>query len=104
MRTLRTSSRTSRSATRRGPSASLRLGGVLSSSSGPTPALPGSAESRAIAAGQGAASLTFLVWHPPDLSELLVCRLEEWIKGARMALGLGRLAFAELIGRFPSGP
>ena len=52
-------------------------------------------------AGQGAAFPTFFVWHRPDLSECVVCRLEEWIEGRQRALGLGWRAFAELIGGLP---
>jgi hypothetical protein len=58
--------------------------------------------SGAIAAGQGAAFPTFFVWHRPDLSEFVVCRLEEWVGGSRRALGLGREAFADLIRGLPT--
>jgi hypothetical protein len=54
-----------------------------------------------IAAGQGASFPTFLVWHRPDLPEFVVCRLEEWARGTRKAIGLGSKAFAELIGGLP---
>ena len=57
--------------------------------------------SAAIAAGQGAFFPTFFVWHRPDLSEFVVCPLEEWVEGSRRALGLGPWAFAELIGYLP---
>ncbi len=57
--------------------------------------------SAAIAEGQGASFPTFFVWHRPDLSEVVVCRLEEWAEGSRRALGLGWRAFAELIGGLP---
>ena len=53
--------------------------------------------SGSIAAGQGACFPTFFAWHRPDLSEFVVCRLEDWVEGSRKALGLGRQAFAELI-------
>lgn len=52
-------------------------------------------------AGQGASFPTFFVWHRPDLSEFVVCRLEEWKDGPRKALGLGRHAFADLIRELP---
>ena len=54
-----------------------------------------------IAAEQGAPFPTFFVWHRPDLSEFVVCRLEDWVYGSRKALGLGREAFADLIGGLP---
>jgi hypothetical protein len=57
--------------------------------------------SASIAAGQGSSFPTFVVWHRPDLSELVVCRLEDWVGGSRKALGLGCHAFAELIGGLP---
>ena len=57
--------------------------------------------SAAIAAGQGASFPTFFVWHRPDLSEFVVCRLEDCADGSGMALGLGRKAFADLIGDLP---
>ncbi len=57
--------------------------------------------SAAIAAGQGASFPTFFVWHRPDLSEFVVCRLENWAGGSRMALGLGRRAFGDLISDLP---
>jgi hypothetical protein len=55
-----------------------------------------------IAAGQGASYPTFFVWHRPDLSEFVVCRLEDWVDGSRKALGLGARAFASLIKELPS--
>ena len=57
--------------------------------------------SASIAAGQGEPFPTFFVWHRPDLSEFVVCPLEEWAGGPRKALGLGHRAFAELIGGLP---
>jgi len=57
--------------------------------------------SESIAAGQGSAFPSFFVWHRPDLSEFVVCRLEDWADGSRSALGLGREAFADLIGNLP---
>ncbi len=57
--------------------------------------------SAAIATGQGVSFPTFFVWHRPDLSEFVVCPLEEWIAGSRKALWLGWRAFAELIGGLP---
>ncbi len=54
-----------------------------------------------IATGQGAAFPTFFVWHRPDLSEFVMCRLEEWVEGPRRALGMGWRAFTELIGELP---
>jgi hypothetical protein len=57
--------------------------------------------SESIAAGQRSSFPTFFVWHRPDLSEFVVCRLEDWVGGSRMALGLGRGAFADLIGGLP---
>jgi hypothetical protein len=57
--------------------------------------------SESITAGQGSSFPTFFVWHRPDLSEFVVCRLEEWVDGPRKALGLGREAFADLIGGLP---
>ena len=57
--------------------------------------------SASIAAGQGASFPTFFVWHRPDLSEFVVCRLEDWVAGPRMALGLGSNAFADLIRDLP---
>ena len=57
--------------------------------------------SGSIAAGQGSSFPTFFAWHRPDLSEFVVCCLEDWAKGSRRALGLGRQAFAELIGGLP---
>jgi hypothetical protein len=57
--------------------------------------------SASIAAGQGSPFPTFFVWHRPDLSEFIVCRLEDWVDGPRKALGLGRGAFAELIAGLP---
>jgi hypothetical protein len=57
--------------------------------------------SESIAAGQGSSFPTFFVWHRPDLSEFVVCRLEDWVDGSRKALGLGREAFADLIGGLP---
>jgi hypothetical protein len=55
-----------------------------------------------IATGQGSSFPTFFVWHRPDLSEFVVCRLEDWARGSRKALGLGREAFADLIGGLPA--
>jgi hypothetical protein len=57
--------------------------------------------SASIAAGQGSSFPTFFVWHRPDLSEFVVCRLEDWAGGSRKALGLGCQAFAELISGLP---
>jgi hypothetical protein len=57
--------------------------------------------STSIAAGQGSSFPTFFVWHRPDLSEFVVCRLENWAGGSRKALGMGREAFADLIGGLP---
>ncbi len=57
--------------------------------------------SASIAAGQGSSFPTFFVWHRPDLSEVVVCRLEEWVDGPRKAFGLGRQAFADLIRDLP---
>jgi hypothetical protein len=57
--------------------------------------------SESIAAGQGSSFPTFFVWHRPDLSEFVVCRLEDWAGGSRKALGFGREAFADLIGGLP---
>ena len=57
--------------------------------------------SGSITAGQGASFPTFFAWHRPDLSEFVVCRLEDWAGGSRKALGLGRHAFGELIGGLP---
>jgi hypothetical protein len=57
--------------------------------------------SESIAAGQGASFPTFFVWHRPDLSEFVVCRLDDWVDCSRRALGLGREAFADLIGGLP---
>ena len=57
--------------------------------------------SASIAAGQGAPFPTFFVWHRPDLSEFVVCRLEDWVDGPRMALGLGSEAFAGMIRGLP---
>ena len=54
-----------------------------------------------IAAGQGASFPTFFAWHRPDLSEFVVCRLQEWADGSRKALGLGRQAFADLLRGLP---
>ena len=54
-----------------------------------------------IAAGQGAAFPTFFVWHRPDLSEFVVCRLEDWAGGSRSAIGLGCRAFASLLESLP---
>ena len=54
-----------------------------------------------IAAGQGSSFPTFFGWHRPDLSEFVVCRLEDWAGGSRKALGLGWKAFADLIGGLP---
>jgi hypothetical protein len=57
--------------------------------------------SASIAAGQGSSFPTFFVWHRPDLSEFVVCQLEEWADGSRKALGLGCQAFADLIRGLP---
>ena len=57
--------------------------------------------SASIAAGQGSSFPTFFAWHRPDLSEFVVCRLEDWAGGSRKALGLGPQAFANLIGGLP---
>jgi hypothetical protein len=57
--------------------------------------------SESVAAGQGSSFPTFFVWHRPDLSEFVVCRLEDWAGGSRKALGLGCHAFADLIGGLP---
>lgn len=57
--------------------------------------------SASIVAGQDSPFPTFFVWHRPDLSELVVCGLEDWAKGPRVALGLGRRAFADLIRGLP---
>ncbi len=57
--------------------------------------------SASIAAGQDCGFPTFFVWHRPDLSEFVACRLEDWADGPRMALGLGRRAFADLIRDLP---
>jgi hypothetical protein len=57
--------------------------------------------SASIAAGQGTSFPTFFVWHRPDLSEFVVCRLEDWAGGSRKALGLGSRAFANLIRDLP---
>jgi hypothetical protein len=57
--------------------------------------------SASIAAGRGSSFPTFFVWHRPDLSEFVVCRLEDWAEGSRKALGLGSQAFARLIGDLP---
>ena len=54
-----------------------------------------------IAAGQGSSFPTFFVWHRPDLSEFVVCRLEDWVDGPRVALGLGYREFADLIRGLP---
>jgi hypothetical protein len=54
-----------------------------------------------IAAGQGSSFPTFFVWHRPDLSEFVVCRLEDWVDGSRKALGLGREKFSGLIRGLP---
>jgi hypothetical protein len=57
--------------------------------------------SASIAAGQASSFPTFFVWHRPDLSEFVVCRLEDWAGGSRRALGLGCHAFADLIRGLP---
>jgi hypothetical protein len=57
--------------------------------------------SASIAAGQSSSFPTVFVWHRPDLSEFVVCRLEDWVDGSRKALGLGREAFTDLIGGLP---
>ena len=54
-----------------------------------------------IAAGQRSSFPTFFVWHRPDLSEFVVCRLEDWVDGSRKATGPGREAFADLIRGLP---
>ena len=51
--------------------------------------------------GAGRVFPTFFVWYRPDLSEFVVCRLEEWSDRSRKALGQGWRAFAELIGGLP---
>jgi hypothetical protein len=38
--------------------------------------------SESIASGQGSSFPTFFVWHRPDLSEFVVCRLEDWVGGS----------------------
>ena len=57
--------------------------------------------SASIAAGQDASFPTFFVWHRPDLSESVVCRLKDWAGGSRKALGLGRQAPASLLRALP---
>jgi len=57
--------------------------------------------SESIAVGPDASFPTFFVWHRPDLSEFVACRLDDWVDGSRKALGLGRDAFADLIGGLP---
>jgi len=57
--------------------------------------------STSISPGQGSSFPTFFVWQWPDLSEFVVCRLEDWVGGSRKALGLGRQAFADLIRDLP---
>lgn len=57
--------------------------------------------SASIAAGQGSPFPTFFVWHRPDLSEFVICRLQDWVDGPRKALGLGARAFASLIKDLP---
>lgn len=57
--------------------------------------------SASIAEGQDASFPTFFVWHRPDLSEFVVCQLEDWAGGSRKALGLGAQPFASLIGGLP---
>ena len=57
--------------------------------------------SRLIAEGQGAGFPAFIVWHRPDLSEVVVGRLEEWVVGPGKALHLGTRAFADLIRNLP---
>ena len=57
--------------------------------------------SGSIAAGQGSSIPTFFVWHRPDLSEFVVCRLDDRAGGSRKALGLGRKSFADLIRGLP---
>jgi len=57
--------------------------------------------SASIAAGQGSSFPTFFVWHRPDLSEFVVCRLEDWAGGSKMALSLGCHAFTDLIRGLP---
>jgi hypothetical protein len=54
-----------------------------------------------IATWQGSPFPTFFVWHRPDQSEFVVCRLEDWAGGSKRALGLGREAFAELVRGLP---
>ena len=54
-----------------------------------------------IAAGKGASFPTLFVCHRPDLSEFVVCQLEEWKDGSRKALGLGSQAFADLFRGLP---
>ena len=58
--------------------------------------------SAAIAAGQDSSFPTFFVWHRPDLSEFVICRLEGWAGGSRRALGLGRGAFASFVAGLPN--
>jgi hypothetical protein len=58
--------------------------------------------SEAIAEGQGAAFPTFFVWHRPDLSEFVVCGLEEWATGHGKALGFGPEALAGVMRRLPA--
>jgi hypothetical protein len=57
--------------------------------------------SASIAEGQGSSLPTFFVWHRPNLSEFVVCRLEDWAGGTRRSLGLRRKTFAELIRDLP---
>ena len=57
--------------------------------------------SESIAAGQGSAFPTFIAWDRSDHSEFVICWPEEWVGGSRKVLGLGRQAFAELIGGLP---
>jgi hypothetical protein len=57
--------------------------------------------SAGIAAGQRSSFPTFFVWHRPDLSEFVVCRLEDWVGAPGRALGLGAQAFADLISGLP---
>jgi hypothetical protein len=54
-----------------------------------------------ISVGQGSSLPTLFVWHRPDLSEFVACRLEDWVEGSREAFGLGTRAFASLIGGLP---